>query len=88
LGISNFNFNENIKIYNLNNNEINISGITIGDAAKIELFDMLGKRVGAYAIKQAGENNYIQLVGLKTGIYVVRLKMGSVIVTKNIFIQL
>jgi surface protein len=77
----------NIKIYTSDTNEIRISGIILGERANVELFDLLGKKVGSYFIEKADTNNYIQLNNLKTGVYLVRLKTGSKMESKKIFIQ-
>jgi surface protein len=88
LNISDFDATKNIEIYLLNRNEINITGITIGDSAKLEMFDVLGKRVGTYTIKYAEANNYIQLNNKKTGLYLVKLKTGAAIKLEKVFIEL
>ncbi|MGK0412755.1 MAG: surface protein, partial [Polaribacter sp.] len=76
-----------IKIYALDSNQIGVSGITQGERANVELFDLLGKKVGSYLIEKADTNNYIQLNNIKTGVYLVRLKTGSKMESKKIFIQ-
>jgi surface protein len=88
LSISDIDRAENIKIYLLNRNEINITGIAIGDTVKLEMFDVLGKRVGTYTIKYAEANNYIQLNNKKTGLYLVKLKTGAAIKLEKVFIEL
>jgi surface protein len=87
LSTDDFNIGENINIYLLNRNEIQISGITVGDKANIELFDMLGKKVDSYVIKQAETNNSILLKNRKTGLYIVRLKTSDTTKLKKIFIK-
>jgi len=77
-----------INIFLVNNNEIGISGITIGNQISVDIFSLLfGKKVGSYTIERAEVNNYIQLNNLRRGLYVVKLKTGTTIKTKKIIIE-
>ena len=87
LSIGNVNVNENINIYLLNRNEISISGITIGNKVKVELFDMLGKQVRVFQIKSDDTNTNIPLNNLKSGLYIVRLKTGDLTKTEKILVN-
>ena len=87
LSTTDFTTASTINIYVSNRNEINISGITIGNKVKVELFNVLGKRVSSNAIKEAQLNNIIQLNNPKTGLYIVKLKSGAIIRQKKIFIN-
>lgn len=79
---------QNIVIFLVNNNEISVTGITIGNRASVEIFNMfLGNKVGNYVIESAAENNFIQLNNLRRGFYIIKLKTGTTVKTERIIIK-
>ncbi len=86
LNATDFEIDKNITIYVSNNDQLNISGITVGEKAKIEIFNILGKNLDSFVIQQAEVNNKIALKNTNTGLYLIRLKTSSSTKFKKIFI--
>ncbi|TCK64036.1 putative secreted protein (Por secretion system target) [Winogradskyella wandonensis] len=93
-------FSNNQAALSINDNEINSNSIKYynttkqlrlntskSQMAKIQIFDILGKRVYSKELKTNSSRNNISLEQLKKGIYIVKASIENQSITKKIIIQ-
>ena len=76
-----------INIYVSNGSQLNIAGTTNSNNLKVEVYNILGKRVKIYQLKKSKTNVIISLSNLEKGIYIVKLNTKDIRKIKKVLIQ-
>ena len=77
---------ENIQIYNSGNNILNITGLPLGESAKVTVYNALGKKVASYTIDTEIKNSF-KLDKVAKGVYLVNIKTNSIMASKKLFLK-
>ena len=88
LGVNDLDDNLDISIYKaFDQNQINIEGLTNVNFANVQLYNIIGQEVLNKRLAANKFKHSVSTIGLKTGIYILKLETDTSIITKKLIIN-
>lgn len=88
LGVNDLDDNLDVSIYKaFDQNQINIEGLTNVNFANVQLYNIIGQEVLNKRLAANKFKHSVSTIGLKTGIYILKLETDTSIITKKLIIN-